>query len=298
MTGVVTMGGSGTGIAGVTVELRQRTNSGADSSLATTTTDASGIYSFVNAASAPSDAFYYIRITGGKGMLATWYTFPIIYVNGSDFTVPSIEMGDVQLVEPAAGQALALPGGLAWKSRSSGETYRIFVYAEGKTDKPILDSGSLGTGTHFDIAEGSLPDGKYEAVVQVRDAVSGYGQSQSRFTFSVGAVAITAPPTAVPAEATPASTSAPTNPESGGQKPDLRVNLSADKISVVKGDTLVYKIEVENLGDAAAQDVVLSNLLPAGVAVDSSQATTTNGSVVVAGNNVTAQLGAISPIQR
>ncbi len=91
MTGLVMVGGRAA--SGVSVELRQRTNSGADSSLATTTTDASGTYTFADTPSAPSDAFYYVRFTGGKGMLATWYTFPIIYVTGSDFTVPSVEPG-------------------------------------------------------------------------------------------------------------------------------------------------------------------------------------------------------------
>ncbi len=298
MTGVITVGGSGS--AGITVELRQRSNSGTDSSLATTTTGNGGTYNFASVASAPSDAFYYLRITGGKGMLAAWYTFPIIYVSGSDFTVPSVEMGDVSLVNPVETQALALPHSLVWQARTSGETYRIFIYANGKTDKPLLDSGSLGTGTHFDITEGSVPDGKYEGVVQVRDAVSGYGQSQSRFQFTIGNAPVTAAPTevaptAVPVDATPAATSAPASTDGSGQKPDLHVNLSADKISVVKGDKLVYRIEVQNLGDAPAQDVVLNNLLPSGVVIDSSQAKASTGSVEVTGNSVTAQLGVIAP---
>jgi uncharacterized repeat protein (TIGR01451 family) len=296
MTGLVMVGGRAS--SGVSVELRQRTNSGADSSLATTSTDASGTYTFANTPSAPSDAFYYVRFTGGKGMLATWYTFPIIYVTGSDFTVPSVELGDVQLIEPTAGQPLSLPGALLWNGRTSGETYRVFIYAAGKTDKPLLDSGSLGTGTRFDIARDDLPDGKYEGVVQVRDAVSGYGQSQNRFNFTVGD-ASALPPTVAPAEPTAVPvvepTIAPTNPEVGGEKPDVRVNLSADKVSVVEGDKLVYRVEVENLGDAPAQDVVLTNLLPAGVTVNGSQATSSTGSVAVEGNNVTAQLGEIAP---
>ncbi len=204
----------------------------------------------------------------------------------------------MQLIEPTTGQPLSLPGALVWNGRTSGETYRVFIYAAGKTDKPLLDSGSLGTGTRFDIARDDLPDGKYEGVVQVRDAVSGYGQSQNRFNFTVGD-ASAAPPTVAPAEPTAAPvvepTTAPTNPEVGSEKPDVRVNLSADKVSVVEGDKLVYRIEVENLGDAPAQDVVLTNLLPAGVTVNGSQATSSTGSVAVEGNNVTAQLGEIAP---
>ena len=297
MTGIVTVGGRAA--SGVAVELRQRTNSGADTSLATTTTDDSGTYTFANAASAPSDSFYYVRFTGGNGMLATWYTFPIIYVTGSDFTVPGVELGDVQIVEPTTGQALSAPGALIWNARTSGETYRVFIYAEGKTDKPALDSGNLGTGTRLDLAEGTLQDGKYDGVIQVRDAVAGYGQSRSRFSFTIGAAPVVELPTAAPVEPTSEAriepTVAPSSPEGAGEKPDVRINLSADKISVVEGDRLVYKIEVENLGDAPAQGVVLTDLLPAGVTANGSQAKTSTGSLAIEGNNVTAELGAIAP---
>lgn len=296
MMGVVTVKGGAA--SGVSVELRQRTNSGADTSLAATTTDASGTYTFANTPSAPSDAFYYIRFSGGAGMLATWYTFPIIYVSGSDFTVPAVELGDVQLVEPTAGQPLSLPGGLRWNGRTSGETYRLFIYAEGKTDKPVLDSGSLGTGTRYDISEGGLPDGKYEGVVQVRDAVAGYGQSQNRFHFTVGSAPIDTQPTIAPSDPTALPTTPPITSSDSGDKPDVRVKLSADKIAVEKGAKLVYKIEVQNLGAAPAQDVVLTNLLPDGVTIASSQAKTSIGSVAVEGNNVTAQLGVLEPDAR
>src|SRR5436190_11256700 len=184
ITGTVTVNGQGS--AGISVELRQRTNGGGDASLATATTDGTGTYHFTGQASAASDAFYYVRFTGGKGTLSAWYSFPIIYVSGSDITVPGIDLGDVELVEPGQNVSLPLPGSLKWKARKMGETYRLFVYTAGNNDKPVLDSGSLGTSTEFTIPEGGLPAGKYEGVVQVRDVVAGYGQSQSRFRFTVG----------------------------------------------------------------------------------------------------------------
>ena len=91
------------------------------------------------------------------------------------------ELADVELSAPGPDASLALPGSLRWKARKMGETYRVFVYAAGKNDKAVLDSGSLGTGTEFPIPEGGLPPGKYEGMVQVRDVVAGYGQSQARF---------------------------------------------------------------------------------------------------------------------
>jgi uncharacterized repeat protein (TIGR01451 family) len=294
MTGIVIVGRGAA--SGVSVELRQRTNSGADTSIATTTTDPSGTYTFANTPSAPSDAFYYIRFSGGAGMLATWYTFPIIYVSGSEFTVPSVELGDVQLIAPLADQPLSLPGELTWNARSSGETYRLFIYAEGKMDKPVLDSGNLGTGTSYTVGEGGLPDGKYEGIVQVRDAVSGYGQSQNRFRFTVGSASINTPPTVAPVDPVSVATAVPTSESLiEGDRPDVRVKLSADKIAVEKGSRLVYKIEVQNLGAAPAEDVVLTNLLPDSVTINPAQAKTSIGSVGVEGNNVTAHLGVLEP---
>jgi uncharacterized repeat protein (TIGR01451 family) len=208
ITGTVTV--TGGNAAGITVELRQRSNGGADTVLATATTNEQGIYHFTRQPSAPNDAFYYIKLFGGTGTLSAWYSFPIIYLSGSDFTVPSVEMADVQLLLPA-GSIISLPSSLQWKARRSGETYRVFVYSEGKTDKAVLDSGSLGMNTEFPLVQGALPEGKYEAVVQVRDAVVGYGQSQTRFRFIVGQPPA-APPPAAPEQNTPAP-AAPSVPQ-------------------------------------------------------------------------------------
>jgi uncharacterized repeat protein (TIGR01451 family) len=313
LTGAVTVAGAPA--KGVTVELRQRANDGADSAVTSTTTGDGGVYTFAGVASAPSDAFYYVRLAGGAGSLSFWYTYPIIYVQGSDFTVPTVEFGDVVLLEPTANAQVALPTNLRWNGRGAGETYRIFVYAEGKADKPVHDSGSLGTATSYELAGGTLPDGRYEALVQVRDAVSGYGQSQARFRFSVGAAA--APPPAAeqpsaPTESKPAEEGTeesdgsvetgsepdaerPSGGAAGGDSPDVKVNLTADKTEVQRGGTLLYRIEVQNVGGAAAQGVVVTNLLPTGVTVDSAHASTSSGALAVQGNTVTAQLGDLAP---
>src|SRR5437763_1406222 len=92
ITGTVIVNGQS--VAGITVELRQRTNGGTDATLVTATTDAAGTYHFSNQPSAPNDAFYYVRFTGGRGTLSAWYSFPIIYTFGSQVTVPSIELVD------------------------------------------------------------------------------------------------------------------------------------------------------------------------------------------------------------
>src|SRR3954465_12510512 len=64
ISGQVTVNGQQ--LQGITVELRQRNNGGPDATLSTATTDGTGTYHFPNQPSAPNDAFYYIRFTGGK----------------------------------------------------------------------------------------------------------------------------------------------------------------------------------------------------------------------------------------
>src|SRR5207253_6334539 len=131
LSGGVTAGGQAA--AGVTVELRKRNNGGDDVLLASTKTDSTGTYHFASQPSAPNDAFYYVRFLGGKGSLGVWYSFPIIYIASSQVSVPAVELADVELVAPAQNAVLALPGALRWKARKMGETYRVFVYAAGKS---------------------------------------------------------------------------------------------------------------------------------------------------------------------
>ena len=46
---------------------------------------------------------------------------------------------------------------------------------------------------------------------------------------------------------------------------DLKVQNSADKTRVASGDTLVYSINVDNIGPTRALSVTLQDVLPAGV---------------------------------
>lgn len=325
--GTVTLNGAPA--PGVTAELRQRSNEGVETTLASVISDASGTYRFMGQPSAPNDAFYYVRLTGGKGTLAVWNTFPIIYVHGSDFSVPAVEMADVAITGAVKDGALQPNGSLTWTARRSGEIYRVFIYAKGKADKPALDSGSLGTATQFTVVDGALPEGEYEAIVQVRDAVVGYGQSQSRIGFTIGKVATqpassentpaqpeqTAPTEANPApvsidatvapaspgeanteaEPAPGSAAAPDKQQEKESGPDLQVKLSANKTSVGQGESMIYTIKVTNAGKSTAEGVVVTDRLPEGVTIDAYRAKSTSGSLSVDGNTVTAQVGNLGP---
>ena len=302
IAGTITVAGGNA--AGITVELHQRDNKQADTLLVTTTTDDSGVYHFTKQSSAPSDAHYYVKVTGGKGMLAVWYSFPIIYLAGQNFTVPSIEMSDVQLILPKEGENIGLPSKLAWQARRSGETFRVYVYDAANLGKALLDSGSLGMNNEYALPDGSLAPGNYEAVVQVRDAVVGYGVSQAHFRFSVGlgtggssteqATPAVTEEGETPEEQQSGEPTAVTAPQPSGQ-PELDLHLTADKTEVQEGDTIVFKVEVTNKGSVIAPDVVVTDKLPMGVSVDGALAKSSTGLVSVDGNSVTAQLGDLAP---
>ncbi|HEY0069863.1 MAG TPA: hypothetical protein VGE04_07845, partial [Chloroflexia bacterium] len=317
ISGTVTLGS--TGAEGVTVELRQHANSGAEGLLATATSDGNGRYVFLNQPSAPGDAFYYIEFKGGPGTLASWRTFPIIYLTGTDFTVPTVDLSDVALVEPAAGGTISPGSKITWKPRRAGETYRLYIYAVGQGDKPVVDSGKLGGNTEYTLPGGGLAEGQYEAIVEVRDAVVGYGHSRAHFQFTIGKAITVPPPPPTPEQQVTAPTSQPTDdgqpapaennpapptptqgaaappPAEPAGKPELKLRLSADKTSVDQGQSLVYVIEVHNAGDAPATGVVVTDRLPAGLTVDTAQMRSTHGSVAVDNNTVTAQVGELAP---
>jgi uncharacterized repeat protein (TIGR01451 family) len=297
---------AGGNAAGITVELRQHDNSKGITLLASTTTDENGVYHFLKQNSTPGTAYYEIKVTGGKGMLAVWYSFPIIYLSGQNFTVPSIEMGDVALLSPQIGSDLTLPGKLTWQARRSGETFRVSVYEAGKLDKSVLDSGSLGMNNSYSILDGSLAPGSYEAVIMVRDAVVGYGVSQQHFQFTVGSGGSTAAqptpgvssgtpeaPTQAPAEAT-TTTPGQVPPSTSGQ-PNLALHLTADKTEVDTGGAIVYRLEVTNNGSVIAPGVIVTDQLPAGVTVDPTLITSSVGQATVSGIGVTVQIGDLNP---
>jgi uncharacterized repeat protein (TIGR01451 family) len=315
ITGQATLAGQNA--AGITVELRKRSNGGDDALLASAKTDGTGTYHFAGQPSAPNDAFYYVRFLGAKGALSAWYSFPIIYIMGTEVAVPAVELADVEVTQ-LPNATVALPVTLHWKARKMGETYRLFVYTEGTTDKPVLDSGTLGTGTEFALAEGSLPDGKYEALVQVRDTVVGYGQSQSRFHFTVAANA-PQPPQSDPQQSTEAAPPpggvqvAPANPpaqqgdnnaqpkdqpkEEAPAQADVKLNLSSDKANVTGGDTITYKVEVENAGAGAANGLVVTDKLPAGVTLSPGGIKSSLGKVSAdtAAGTVTVNVDSLAP---
>src|SRR5712691_4985795 len=58
-----------------------------------------------------------------------------------------------------------------------------------------------------------------------------------------------------------------------GGSADLRVSVSADKTSYKVGDLVTYTVTIANLGEAAADQVTFTDLLPAGLQLVSTDVT-------------------------
>jgi uncharacterized repeat protein (TIGR01451 family) len=63
---------------------------------------------------------------------------------------------------------------------------------------------------------------------------------------------------------------------------------------VQAGQPIVYEVEVVNQGTAPAQDVVVTDEIPAGQVVDANTTVSTQGTVFIANNKVTVQMGTLA----
>jgi len=97
----------------------------------------------------------------------------------------------------------------------------------------------------------------------------------------------TAPPAPTP-EATPAPTPVP--PPSS---PSLTLTKTVDQTEVFPGDSVTFVIRVCNVGDATADNVVVSDALAPELEVVS--ASVSQGVAVIVGNGVRAEFGALIP---
>jgi len=84
------------------------------------------------------------------------------------------------------------------------------------------------------------------------------------------------------------SPSDPTEPA-----PHLVITKSASPTEVLPGDLVTFNIQVCNEGDATAASVIVSDDLPSGL--DMVSASASQGEVVVEGNGMRAELGALLP---
>ncbi len=100
------------------------------------------------------------------------------------------------------------------------------------------------------------------------------------------------PPTAT---ALPTGTPAPqpASPATPSPQPRITITKSAAPAEVLPGGQVVFTIRVCNEGDATAENVVVSDALPPELELVSASAS--QGTVVIEGNGVRAELGALEP---
>ena len=92
---------------------------------------------------------------------------------------------------------------------------------------------------------------------------------------------------------TPTATPPSTTPEPPPPSPRLTITKTADPTEVLPGDLVTFVIQVCNAGDATAENVIVSDALPAELEVMSASAS--QGPAIVVGNGVRAEFGDLLP---
>ena len=93
---------------------------------------------------------------------------------------------------------------------------------------------------------------------------------------------------------TPTATPPPsTTPVKPPPSPRLTITKTADPAEVLPGDLVTFVIQVCNVGDATAENVIVSDALPAELEVVSASAS--QGPAIVVGNGVRAEFGDMLP---
>ncbi len=191
--GRVTKGGAPAG--GIFLKLRSWTGS-TYLDVASTTTDASGNFSFVGVPSVPSGQQYSVvcGLPPGPDTLLYWNTRSLsTYTAGSTVHIGDFDIADVALIAPADNAAVSLPAEFRWIPRPASPTDSyVWAIFNSSSYWPWYWSPSLGyTGSY---TRHSLPSGfnlgtQYTWYVEIHSPDGGYGASRERHNVTfTGAV--------------------------------------------------------------------------------------------------------------
>jgi hypothetical protein len=191
---------NGAPAAGASLELRFF-NGSSWSTLATTTTNANGDYSFLGMPGLGPGQRYYVRYrnTGGvPGRLWFWGTRTLTsYAAGSDVEIGNFDIADIPLVSPPAGATVALPYTFQWVRRPAtpSDTYELDLYDPTDGDPYAYTNllGYVNGVTITGLPSGFSPGALYVWEIWVYSPDGGFGISyESRaVTFSnTGASAV------------------------------------------------------------------------------------------------------------
>ncbi|MCB9419843.1 MAG: hypothetical protein H6667_08565 [Ardenticatenaceae bacterium] len=132
------------------------------STIASTTTDENGVYSFKNMPSLQAGQRYYIRFlnTEASGYLYTWRTLPITaYQAGQEVHAGDFNIVDINLIAPYSGAQMYLPLEFRWHLRGGllTDSYEFNLF-EPQTSTPYFYTDPpLGFVDRYTLA--SLPTG-------------------------------------------------------------------------------------------------------------------------------------------
>ncbi|MCP4284603.1 MAG: DUF11 domain-containing protein [Gammaproteobacteria bacterium] len=189
LMGHVTLAGAP--ISGVQLDLRY--NDGSSwSTLATTTTDSQGYYSFTNVPSLGAGDSYYVRYLNSNntsGRLAFWGTQTLeTYTTGTEVEIGDFDIANIGLVSPPNRATISLPYTFQWTPRAANPTdsYELLFY-DPVDFNPVASTGFLGYIDNLTIT--GLPSGfnagvQYAWEVWVRSPDGGQGVSRVTRTIT------------------------------------------------------------------------------------------------------------------
>lgn len=176
---------NGVAVAGVPLDLRFY-NGSSWSTFASTTTDADGDYSFLDAPSlGPGQKYYvlYRNYAGTPGRLWVWGTRDLTsYAAGSAVEIGNFDIADIALVSPPAGATVALPYTFQWVRRPAApsDTYEFDIYDPTDGDPyayTVPPLGYVGSFTMNSLPPGFGPGAQYAWEIWVYSPDGGYGIS-------------------------------------------------------------------------------------------------------------------------
>jgi uncharacterized repeat protein (TIGR01451 family) len=190
--GYVTLNGAPA--SGVPLDLRLFNGSGWSTAI-TTTTNSVGYYAFENAASLQEGQAYYVLYSnkeGTPGRLWLWGTGDLTsYAAGGSVNMGDFDIADIELVAPADGASLTLPGIFQWTPRPAtpADTYKLRLYDGNHTATSFFTDPSLGYVDRYTL--NSLPAGfnfgtpyDWEIWVDSPDGGSGVSREYRQVTIN------------------------------------------------------------------------------------------------------------------
>lgn len=153
---------NGAPIAGIMVQLRRYSQaSGTASTIATTTTDASGNFKFTSAATLAVSQAYYVRYvqSGDSSRLANWVTkYLPIYTAGQSINIGTFDITNIALSSPGSGATVTLPTVFSWVRRAAApsDSYGFEVFDPADFNPSFFTDPPLGYANNYILQPGVL----------------------------------------------------------------------------------------------------------------------------------------------